>query len=85
MSATGPDTNAAFAALEHVAADEADLFERLVDVMIERDTFRALAQESIHTLHHLQAENGRLHDQLNRLRAEYRALREHLMSRGVAA
>jgi hypothetical protein len=33
--------------LEHVLADEAELREQLVDVVIDRDAYRALAHEAI--------------------------------------
>ena len=37
--------------IETLALSEAELIDRVVDLTIERDAYRSLAQQSLHALH----------------------------------
>jgi hypothetical protein len=46
--------------IETLAASEAWLLERVVDLTTERDAYRAVAHQAVHALHSLTAERDRL-------------------------
>lgn len=66
---------AADVALAHLAADEAELRDRVAE--LERDiiTYRSIALEAIHALHDVTMERDRLRARYHALLAERRALR----------
>lgn len=67
------------------AASEAALLERVVDLTIERDSYRLVAAQSIHALHHQGRELALLHARHERLIEEYRRFRVATMAEDVAA
>lgn len=60
------------------------LLDLVVELTVERDAHRLVAQQAIHALHALGNEHNRLQDRHRRLIDEYRALRVQLL-RGAAA
>lgn len=72
-------------AIEMLADSEAELLDRGVDLMIERDPYRTLARTAIHELHALTVKRDRLRAQHHRLLDEYRTLRAQTMREAVAA
>jgi hypothetical protein len=51
----------------------------LVDAVVEAMAYRVLAQQAIHQLHALQGDITRLERERDRLRDEYRSLRERVL------
>jgi hypothetical protein len=51
-------------AIEHLAADAAELLERLVDLTIERDAYRDSLRAALEALHRLTSERDRLRSRL---------------------
>lgn len=66
-------------ALDYFAERGIELAEELLEARADRGTYRALAQETLHALHAQTETNLRLTRELNRLRDEYRAVREQQM------
>lgn len=62
--------------IETLACAEAELIDRVVDLMIERDSYRLLAKQAIHALHDLQVRARQHHVRYQRLD---RALRERVL------
>jgi hypothetical protein len=76
------------AAFELVVADERlacldteirRLEERLVDVLIEAQSYRVVAQQAIHALYRLTVDHYKLHQTHDKLVEEYRGFRERLL------
>lgn len=66
-------------------SDEAVLYEeRLASLEADVLSYRMLAQEAIHALHHLTVSHDRLRESHHRLIDEYRALREHILHEAAA-
>ncbi len=65
--------------IEHVAADEAVLRERLVEALAAATGYRALAQQAIHALYELRRELERTRQAHGRTRDEYREFRARVM------
>ena len=63
--------------IETLAMSEAGLIDRVVDLTIERDSYRLLAQQLLHALHHVTRERDVLREQRaldrQRVRDERRA------------
>lgn len=72
-------------AIETLADAEAELLDRVVDLMIERDAYRLLAQQAIHRLRELTVERDQLRASHHRLIDEYRTLRAQIILRQAAA
>ena len=73
-------------AVEELAASEAALKadiraleERIVDLVLEAQTYRSLAHMAIHALHHLTRDHDRLRQELVELKDEYRGFRERIL------
>jgi len=66
--------------VEHYAAGEQQLLERLASVEEDRDCYRELLVTSLDQLHDLKRSHERLRDQHARLVDEYRHLREQVMT-----
>lgn len=60
------------AVIEALADSEDALLQRVVELMIERDTYRLIAVQAIHRLHDQHVENERLREQNRSLRDELR-------------
>lgn len=73
------------AVIRELADSEAGLLERVVDLTIERDSYRLLTQQLLTALYDLQDRERQQQDRYLRLLAEYRALREELLDREAAA
>lgn len=71
--------------IRELADSEAGLLERVVDLTIERDSYRLLTQQLLTALYDLQDRERQQQDRYLRLLAEYRALREELLDREAAA
>lgn len=71
--------------IETLADAEAELIDRVVDLMIERDACRLLEQQAIHALHALTVERDRLRASHHRLIDEYRHLRAQTLREAEAA
>lgn len=67
------------------ADDERQLLERLASAEDDRDAYRALAQQAIHSLHDLTARHERLRELHARLADDYRHLRVQLLTKVWAA
>jgi hypothetical protein len=59
--------------IEHFAYSEALLLDQIVDLTIERDSYRLLSQQLLHALHEVTLERDVLRDQRT---LDRRALRE---------
>lgn len=68
-------------ALEHLAADEAALRERVRSVEADADSYRALAQQALQALADLTTERDRQRERIRRLTDENAWLRAELMGR----
>lgn len=72
-------------ALTHLALDEAELLDRVVEVTIERDAYRELLQQALDALHTLTRQGARQRETIIALRAELRRyVREHLEREAAA-
>lgn len=71
--------------IDMLADSEAALMDGLVDLVIERDAYRLVAQQAIHALHDLARERDRLRAAHDRLIDEYRTLRARIVQREIAA
>ena len=71
--------------IEMLADSEAELCERNASVEADRDTYRMLAQEAIHALHHQTITLDRLRASHQRLIDDYRRLREQVLRHSEAA
>ena len=67
------------AALHHFVVREQDLLDAIVELTIERETYREIAKAAIHELHDDRRELRAVREQLARPRDEYRFLREQRM------
>jgi hypothetical protein len=72
-------------ALEHFAADERELLERLASVEDDRETYRCLAQETLHALAEETRRHAATREQLARERDQHRTLREQIMTKSWEA
>jgi hypothetical protein len=68
-----------------VTEDETALLNPVVDLTIERDSYRELAQQAIHQLHNVTQQLARLREQHDRLNDQYRCLRAQTIRATVAA
>jgi hypothetical protein len=71
--------------IEMLADSEAELIDRVVDLMIERNAYRTLAQHAVHALHDMTIERDRLRTSQHRLINEYRPLRVKTLRQPEAA
>jgi hypothetical protein len=60
--------------IETLADSEAALLDCIVDLTVERDSYRLLAQQAIHALHDREIEMRRLRESLRLLREDRRRL-----------
>lgn len=67
-------------ALTRQITTDAELVDRVVDLTLERDSYRTLAQQLLHALHHVTLERDILKGQINIDRR-----RQHEPARKVAA
>jgi hypothetical protein len=58
--------------IEEIGDSEAALLDRIVDLVIERDGYRLLAQQAIHALHAREIQVTRLRESQRLLREESR-------------
>lgn len=70
--------------IQALAAENAELRERLDNVQDDVVTYREVTQQAIHALHDITEAQARLRQQHERLIEEYRRLREQII-RSVAA
>lgn len=72
-----------------LSASEAALIDQVVELTIDRDAYRLLAQQAVNHGAELSRERDRLRDSYYRLLAEYRSVRSvemrRLIQRGTAA
>jgi len=61
--------------ISQLLADEAELIDRVVDLIIERDAYRELAHAAVHQSHDLTQQLDRLRVRHHRLFDDFRALR----------
>ena len=62
--------------IETLAASEAELLDRIVDLTVTVESYRILAQQAIHALHEIQTRLRNLEERHQRLLQEYREFRE---------
>ncbi len=60
-------------------AEVRTLEDRVVDVVLEAQSYRGLAQAAIHALHALTVDHGKLRQKHDELDEECRRVREHLL------
>ena len=70
-------------ALEHFAADEADLLEQIVDLEIENRGLRDVLHVAVDLMRDVSADRDRLRDSHHRLISEFRTFREIIMRQTI--
>lgn len=73
------------ACIEELALAEAELLDRVADLVADRDAHCQVARAAIHRLHELTRCYERLRAQYSRLLAEYRRLRAQVMRQAQVA
>lgn len=71
--------------VEALADSEAALLDRIVDLTIDRNAYKVLAQQLLHELHREQQARRTLQERYGRLVDEYLEFRQAAMKQAVAA